>query len=341
MRSGIWVIMLSPANWGASGTGLPSQWLALYLAATRSGRTPVALQFSCGASPLLAARRCVQAGRGCRVPPGVGCGDCPRCDAMHRTVNHLRLRWIWSTTNSSAVLASMSHAARYDAGKSLLLLVPRLLRASGIPGDVGRALRNSRGRGGRGRHLDRRRRAAGLDHVHEGRAHPAPAGRATGSASPRGTMLLPGQCKSDVRRMAERYIRNLPAHPTSSPPDLALISTRSICIASSGCRSVMSNTQTLSTDLHRPCPGGRGRGTAELGGRGPGNHLDKRWGNLQDHDGPPWEGVSVAGRAGRRGSVRQEDHGTWSFVVDVEDRSGRRKQTRRPGFASRRAAQAP
>lgn len=48
----------------------------------------------------------------------------------------------------------------------------------------------------------------------------------------------------------------------------------------------------------------------------------------------------MAGRTGRRGSVRQESNGTWSFTVDVADGTGRRRQTRRRGFPTRRAAQA-
>lgn len=42
---------------------------------------------------------------------------------------------------------------------------------------------------------------------------------------------------------------------------------------------------------------------------------------------------------GRRGSVQQAGNGTWYFVVDVYDESGHRRQTRRRGFATRRAAQ--
>ena len=42
---------------------------------------------------------------------------------------------------------------------------------------------------------------------------------------------------------------------------------------------------------------------------------------------------------GRRGSVKQEKNGTWSFVVDAKDSDGQRRQTRRRGFATRRAAQ--
>ena len=48
----------------------------------------------------------------------------------------------------------------------------------------------------------------------------------------------------------------------------------------------------------------------------------------------------MAGRSGRRrGTVKQSANGTWLFVVDVADESGRRRQTRRRGFASQRAAQ--
>ncbi len=47
----------------------------------------------------------------------------------------------------------------------------------------------------------------------------------------------------------------------------------------------------------------------------------------------------MTGRNGRRGSVRQEPNGSWSFTVDVADKNGRRRQTRRRGFPSRRAAQ--
>jgi len=42
---------------------------------------------------------------------------------------------------------------------------------------------------------------------------------------------------------------------------------------------------------------------------------------------------------GRRGSVRQEANGTWSLVVDTTDTDGHRRQTRRRGFATRKAAQ--
>lgn len=47
----------------------------------------------------------------------------------------------------------------------------------------------------------------------------------------------------------------------------------------------------------------------------------------------------MTGRSGRRGSVRQDTNGTWSFTVDVADANGRRRQTRRRGFPSRRSAQ--
>ncbi len=47
------------------------------------------------------------------------------------------------------------------------------------------------------------------------------------------------------------------------------------------------------------------------------------------------------GLSGRRGSVSQEKNGTWTFVVDTTDvGSAARRQTRRRGFATRRAAQA-
>jgi integrase len=42
---------------------------------------------------------------------------------------------------------------------------------------------------------------------------------------------------------------------------------------------------------------------------------------------------------GRRGSVKQAGNGTWYFVVDIGS-AGERKQTRRRGFATRKAAQA-
>ena len=49
----------------------------------------------------------------------------------------------------------------------------------------------------------------------------------------------------------------------------------------------------------------------------------------------------MAGRSGRRrGTVKQSANGTWFFVVDVADEHGRRRQTRRRGFVSQRAAQA-
>ncbi len=47
----------------------------------------------------------------------------------------------------------------------------------------------------------------------------------------------------------------------------------------------------------------------------------------------------MASSTGRRGSVRQEANGTWSFVVDTTDPDGKRRQTPRRGFKSRRAAQ--
>jgi integrase len=43
--------------------------------------------------------------------------------------------------------------------------------------------------------------------------------------------------------------------------------------------------------------------------------------------------------SGRRGSVRQEPNGTWTLVADVGT-AGERKQTRRRGFPTRKAAQA-
>ena len=43
---------------------------------------------------------------------------------------------------------------------------------------------------------------------------------------------------------------------------------------------------------------------------------------------------------GRRGSVKQQANGTWSFVVDIHGDDGTRKQTRRRGFKSKREAQA-
>jgi len=49
----------------------------------------------------------------------------------------------------------------------------------------------------------------------------------------------------------------------------------------------------------------------------------------------------MAGRSGRRrGTVKQEANGAWYFVVDIADEHGRRRQTRRRGFPSQRAAQA-
>jgi len=42
---------------------------------------------------------------------------------------------------------------------------------------------------------------------------------------------------------------------------------------------------------------------------------------------------------GRRGSVRQAANGTWGFVVDMTEPGGVRRQTRRRGFPTRRAAQ--
>jgi hypothetical protein len=49
----------------------------------------------------------------------------------------------------------------------------------------------------------------------------------------------------------------------------------------------------------------------------------------------------MAGRPGRRrGTVKHASNGTWYFIVDVADEDGRRRQTRRRGFATQRAAQA-
>ncbi|MCW3039255.1 MAG: integration/recombination/inversion protein, partial [Solirubrobacterales bacterium] len=42
---------------------------------------------------------------------------------------------------------------------------------------------------------------------------------------------------------------------------------------------------------------------------------------------------------GRRGSVKQADNGTWWFIVDI-GAAGERKQTRRRGFPTKKAAQA-
>lgn len=47
----------------------------------------------------------------------------------------------------------------------------------------------------------------------------------------------------------------------------------------------------------------------------------------------------MASSTGKRGSVKQEANGTWSFVVDSNDLAGKRHQTRRRGFPTRRAAQ--
>jgi integrase len=47
----------------------------------------------------------------------------------------------------------------------------------------------------------------------------------------------------------------------------------------------------------------------------------------------------MSGRSGRRGSVRQEANASWSFIVDVADGVGQRRQTRRRGYPSRRAPQ--
>jgi Arm DNA-binding domain len=43
---------------------------------------------------------------------------------------------------------------------------------------------------------------------------------------------------------------------------------------------------------------------------------------------------------GRSGSVKQAANGTWFFVVDTSPPGGKRKQTRRRGFPTRKAAQA-
>jgi integrase len=49
----------------------------------------------------------------------------------------------------------------------------------------------------------------------------------------------------------------------------------------------------------------------------------------------------MPGRPGRRrGTVKQASNGTWYFIVDVADEHGERRQTRRRGFATQRAAQA-
>jgi integrase len=47
----------------------------------------------------------------------------------------------------------------------------------------------------------------------------------------------------------------------------------------------------------------------------------------------------MAPTSGRRGSVRPAANGTWFFVVDTTDTGGVRRQTRRRGFPTRRAAQ--
>lgn len=48
----------------------------------------------------------------------------------------------------------------------------------------------------------------------------------------------------------------------------------------------------------------------------------------------------MAGRSGRRrGTVKQSANGSWYFVVDIADESGQRRQTRRRGFPTQRAAQ--
>lgn len=43
---------------------------------------------------------------------------------------------------------------------------------------------------------------------------------------------------------------------------------------------------------------------------------------------------------GRRGSVRQDDNSTWSYTVDLTLPGGQRRQTRKRGFLTRKAAQA-
>lgn len=49
----------------------------------------------------------------------------------------------------------------------------------------------------------------------------------------------------------------------------------------------------------------------------------------------------MPGRPGRRrGTVKQASNGTWYFIVDVADEHGDRRQTRRRGYATQRAAQA-
>jgi hypothetical protein len=49
----------------------------------------------------------------------------------------------------------------------------------------------------------------------------------------------------------------------------------------------------------------------------------------------------MPGRPGRRrGTIKQASNGTWYFIVDVADEHGDRRQTRRRGFATQRAAQA-
>src|SRR3990170_2022824 len=42
---------------------------------------------------------------------------------------------------------------------------------------------------------------------------------------------------------------------------------------------------------------------------------------------------------GRRGSVKQTENGTWGFVIDIGT-AAERRQTRRRGFPTRKAAQA-
>ena len=40
-----------------------------------------------------------------------------------------------------------------------------------------------------------------------------------------------------------------------------------------------------------------------------------------------------------RGSIRRDDKGSWSFVLDVRNGSGGRRQIRRRGFSTKRDAQ--
>ena len=43
--------------------------------------------------------------------------------------------------------------------------------------------------------------------------------------------------------------------------------------------------------------------------------------------------------SGRRGSIRQDTNGTWSFTVDSTAPGEKRRQMRKRGFPTRRAAQ--